>query len=262
MGKRPAARQGSPLWVTTADLPTNAGASILRASQPGPWRMRVSTRSRRVCARCSTRRGWGRPSLRPGRYLRMLLIGYFEGLSSERGIAWRVADSLSLRSFLDLDVTEDLLQITRRCRGRVGWVDVETHEAVFTWVLERLAEAGLVAGKTVGIDTYGEGEGGSVGSARGSTGSKRPGEMKHVTPNRHSRRRRDPATCGRERPGADHVQRSAAIGPRSRSGRCRSQRHQHRTNRNPHGAGRRAYTHWRGRGGIRRLHSRHCRRGG
>ena len=48
----------------------------------------------------------GRPSLRPGRYFRLLFIGYFEGLSSERGIAWRVADSLSLRSFLDLEVTE------------------------------------------------------------------------------------------------------------------------------------------------------------
>ena len=81
----------------------------------------------------------------------MLLIGYFEGLSSERGIAWRVADSLSLRSFLDLDVTErspdhSTLSRTRRL------IDVETHEAVFMWVLERLAEAGLVEGKTVGID--------------------------------------------------------------------------------------------------------------
>ena len=71
--------------------------------------------------------------------------------SSERGIAWRVADSLSLRSFLDLEVTErspdhSTLSRTRRL------IDVETHEAVFTWVLERLAVAGLVVGKTVGID--------------------------------------------------------------------------------------------------------------
>ena len=93
----------------------------------------------------------GRPSLRPGRYFRMLFIGYFEGLSSERGIAWRVADSLSLRSFLDLDVTEaspdhSTLSRTRRL------IDVETHEAVFAWVLERLSEAGLVRGKTVGVD--------------------------------------------------------------------------------------------------------------
>ena len=93
----------------------------------------------------------GRPSLRPGRYFRLLFIGYFEGLSSERGIAWRVADSLSLRAFLDLDVTEappnhSTLSRTRRL------IDVETHVAVFTWVLERLAGAGLVQGKTVGVD--------------------------------------------------------------------------------------------------------------
>ena len=93
----------------------------------------------------------GRPSLRPGRYFRLLFIGYFEGLSSERGIAWRVADSLSLRSFLDLAVTaaapdHSTLSRTRRL------IDLETHVAVFTWVLERLADAGLVRGKTVGID--------------------------------------------------------------------------------------------------------------
>ncbi len=81
----------------------------------------------------------------------MLFIGYFEGLSSERGIAWRVADSLSLRSFLDLDVTEaspdhSTLSRTRRL------IDVETHEAVFAWVLERLSAAGLLRGKTVGVD--------------------------------------------------------------------------------------------------------------
>ena len=86
----------------------------------------------------------GRPSLRPGRYFRLLFIGYFEGLSSERGIAWRVADSLSLRAFLDLDVTEATPNHSTVSRTR-RLIDVETHVAVFTWVLERLAEAGLVA---------------------------------------------------------------------------------------------------------------------
>ena len=93
----------------------------------------------------------GRPSLRPGRYFRLLLIGYFEGLSSERGIAWRVADSLSLRSFLDLDVTEAAPDHSTLSRTR-RLIDVETHVSVFTWVLERLVDAGLVRGKTVGID--------------------------------------------------------------------------------------------------------------
>ena len=81
----------------------------------------------------------------------MLLIGYFEGISSERGIAWRVADSLSLRSFLDLDVTESSPDHSTLSRTR-RLIDVETHEAVFTWVLERVSAAGLVRGKTVGVD--------------------------------------------------------------------------------------------------------------
>ena len=93
----------------------------------------------------------GRRSLRPGRYFRLLFIGYFEGLSSEREIAWRVADSLSLRSFLDLDVTEAAPDHSTLSRTRRR-IDVETHVAVFTWVLERLADAGLVRGKTVGLD--------------------------------------------------------------------------------------------------------------
>ena len=150
MGKKPAARQGSPLWVTTADLPTSAGHPFFerlnRVLDEGGFDAFVEGR----CAVFYASR-MGRPSLRPGRYFRMLFIGYFEGLSSERGIAWRVADSLSLRSFLDLDVTEaspdhSTLSRTRRL------IDVETHEAVFAWVLERLSEAGLVRGKTVGVD--------------------------------------------------------------------------------------------------------------
>ena len=70
----------------------------------------------------------------------------FEGLSSERGIAWRVADSLSLRSFLDLEVTESAPDHSTLSRTR-RLIGVETHEAVFAWVLERLSEAGLVVGK-------------------------------------------------------------------------------------------------------------------
>ena len=150
MGKRPAARQGSPLWVTTADLPTSAGHPFFERLNRVLEEAGFDAFVEGLCAVFYAAR-MGRPSLRPGRYFRMLLIGYFEGLSSERGIAWRVADSLSLRSFLDLDVTEaspdhSTLSRTRRL------IDVETHEAVFTWVLERLSAAGLLRGKTVGVD--------------------------------------------------------------------------------------------------------------
>ena len=93
----------------------------------------------------------GRPGLPPGRYFRLLLIGYFEGLDAERAIAWRAADSFALREFLGLvlpDAPPDHSTISRTRR----LIDLETHEAVFTWMLQRLADAGLVKGKTVGID--------------------------------------------------------------------------------------------------------------
>ena len=93
----------------------------------------------------------GRPSLAPGRYFRLLLVGYFEGIDSERGIAWRATDSLAVRSFLRLgleDAPPDHSTIARTRR----LIDVETHRAIFTWVQQRLVEAGLLKGKTVAID--------------------------------------------------------------------------------------------------------------
>jgi transposase len=93
----------------------------------------------------------GRPSLAPGRYFRLLLLGYFEGLDSERAIAWRAADSLSVRSFLELELQEPTPDHSTISRTR-RLIDLETHRAVFTWVLQRLADAGLVKGTTIGID--------------------------------------------------------------------------------------------------------------
>jgi len=93
----------------------------------------------------------GRPGLAPGVYFRCLLIGYFEGISSERGIAWRVADSLSLRRFLGLNLerpTPDHSTVSRTRRR----LPTDVHERVFTRVLELLAEQGLLHGKTLGID--------------------------------------------------------------------------------------------------------------
>ena len=93
----------------------------------------------------------GRPSLAPGVHFRLQLIGFFEGVDSERGIAWRVADSLSLRRFLGYgldEATPDHVTISRTRR----LLDAETHQAVFAWVLEQLARAGLLKGKTIGVD--------------------------------------------------------------------------------------------------------------
>jgi transposase len=94
----------------------------------------------------------GRPSLAPGLYFRVMMIGFFEGLDSERGIAWRLADSLTLRQFLSIGLDEktpDHVTISRTRR----LINAETHQRIFTWVLERLAQGGLIKGKTIGVDS-------------------------------------------------------------------------------------------------------------
>ena len=93
----------------------------------------------------------GRPSMAPGVYFRLLLIGFFEGLGSERGICWRVADSLSLRRFLNYglgEATPDHVTMSRTRR----LLDEAVHQAVFTFVLTEVARRGMLKGKTIGID--------------------------------------------------------------------------------------------------------------
>ncbi len=94
----------------------------------------------------------GRPSLPPGQYFRIMMIGFFEGLDSERGIAWRLADSLTLRQFLSIGLDEktpDHVTISRTRR----LIRAATHQRIFSFVLEQLAQAGLVKGKTIGVDS-------------------------------------------------------------------------------------------------------------
>src|SRR5215217_3420437 len=93
----------------------------------------------------------GRPSLPPGRYFRMHLVGYFEGIDSERGLEWRCSDSLSLREFLRLGLTEPAPDHSWLSKTR-SRLPLEVHEAVFGWVLQRLAEHGLVKGERIGVD--------------------------------------------------------------------------------------------------------------
>ena len=93
----------------------------------------------------------GRPGIPPGTYFRMLLVGYFEGLESERAIDWRVSDSLALRPFLGFDLTQSTPDHSTLSRIRQR-LPVEVHEDVFTWILKVLSKAGLLKGKTVGVD--------------------------------------------------------------------------------------------------------------
>ena len=103
-----------------------------------------------LCAKFYAKK-MGRPSLPPGVYFRCLMLGYFEGIDSERGIVWRAADSLSLRDFLGIPLGQATPDHSTLSKTRTR-IDVETHREVFTWMLGVLAEHGLLTGKTVGID--------------------------------------------------------------------------------------------------------------
>ena len=93
----------------------------------------------------------GRPSIPPGVYFRMLMLGYFEGLDSERGIDWRASDSLALREFLGYALTERTPDHSTLSRTRRR-LSVEVHQEVFNWILKVLASSELLKGKTLGVD--------------------------------------------------------------------------------------------------------------
>jgi transposase len=103
-----------------------------------------------TCAKFYARKV-GRPSLPPGVYFRCLLLGYFEGIDSERGIAWRAADSLSLRDFLGIPASKPTPDHSTLSKTRKR-IAVEEHQAMFNWVLGVLDGAGLIRGKTIGVD--------------------------------------------------------------------------------------------------------------
>ena len=138
------------MWVATQDLPRSVAhpfyAQWNRVLDAADFDGYVEGVCQRFYADTM-----GRPSLPPGRYFRLLLIGYFEGLDAERAIAWRAADSLRVRSFVGLELHEAAPDHSTISRTR-RLIDVETHQAVFTWCLQRLADAGLVKGTTIGID--------------------------------------------------------------------------------------------------------------
>lgn len=150
MGKRRRRLQQASMWVATQDLPRSAAHPFYTRLNEVLEAAAFDSHVEGLCQRFYAD-GVGRPGLPPGRYFRLLLLGYFEGLDAERAIAWRAADSLSIRDFLGLEVHEappDHSTISRTRR----LIDVETHRAVFTWILERLAAARLVIGKTIGVD--------------------------------------------------------------------------------------------------------------
>jgi len=148
MGKRKS--EQAPLWIPTTELPMSPGHPFyVRLNEI----LDAAGFDRFVEEQCRSFYApvMGRPSLAPGRYFRLLLVGYFEGLDSERGIAWRAADSLAVRHFLGLGLDEAAPDHSTISRTR-RLIDVEAHQAVFTWVQERLVEAHLLRGKTLAVD--------------------------------------------------------------------------------------------------------------
>jgi transposase len=150
MGRRTDRARTPGLWIATNELPVTGGHPFYQRLNQVLDAHGFDDFVEAQCAPFYAAK-LGRPSLTPGTYFRLLLIGYFEGLDSERGIAWRTADSLALRGFLGLGLNEATPEHSTISRTR-RLIDLETHRAVFTWILQVLATADLVKGKTIGID--------------------------------------------------------------------------------------------------------------
>ena len=150
MGTRKQERQ-QEFWIATKDVVEPPGNAFYDRLNKILEEHRFDRKVESFCRKFYKKSRYGRPSMAPGVYFRALLIGYFEGLDSERGIAWRVADSLSLRRFLGFardEQTPDHSTISRT--RRLFWL--ETHQAVFKWVIGILTGEGLIQGQTIAID--------------------------------------------------------------------------------------------------------------
>ena len=148
MGRRRDRQRG--IWLETAGLARGPGHpfydALNRLLREHDFDAFVEERCSRFYARVM-----GRPSLAPGTYFRLLLVGYFEGIDSERGIAWRVADSMTLREFLGYELSDETADHSTLSRTR-RLIALETHQEVFTWILGVLGKSELLRGKTFGVD--------------------------------------------------------------------------------------------------------------
>jgi transposase len=148
LGRRGEQQPG--MWVATTSLPRSAGHPFYSRMNALLAEAKFDEFAEAQCAPYYAET-LGRPSIPPGVYFRMLLVGYFEGLDAQRAIAWRCSDSLALREFLGLGVTKPVpehssLTVTRQR------LPLAVHEAVFARILELAAIKGLLRGKTVAVD--------------------------------------------------------------------------------------------------------------
>jgi len=150
MGTRRRRQRQERLWISHQELAKGPGHPFYKRVNELLETERFDEFAEKECARFYAENN-GRPSVTPGIYFRLLLVGYFEGIDSERGIAWRAADSFGLRQFLGIAIDEHTPDHSTISRTR-RLIDVETHRKVFFWILELLRDQGLLKGKTVGID--------------------------------------------------------------------------------------------------------------
>jgi transposase len=148
LGKRREEQQ--EMWVATTSLPKSVGHIFYRKLNQLLAEADFDHTAERMCEPYYHSH-LGRPSIPPGVYFRMLLVGYYEGIGSQRGIAWRCSDSLSLREFLGVPLTEETPDHSSLTRVR-DRLTLEVHTAVFQWVLALAAKKGLLPGKTAAVD--------------------------------------------------------------------------------------------------------------
>src|SRR6267154_860333 len=148
LGKR--RQKQTSFWVETSQLQVRGRHPFYSRLNEILDRAKFDTYAERLCRKYYATT-MGRPSIAPGVYFRCFLMGYFEGIDSERGIAYRLSDSLSLREFLGMSLEEQTPDHSTLSKTR-RMMNLGTHQAVFRWVLKRLAAEGLLSGKNLGVD--------------------------------------------------------------------------------------------------------------
>ena len=149
LGRRTA--QQSSFWVARHEMPASPGNPFYEKLNALLRREGFDAFVEDLCAPFYAK-NVGRRSIPPGRYFRMLLLGYFEGIDSERGICWRCRDSLSVREFVGLGITDSAPDHSSMTRIRQR-LPLETHHAVFEHLQKLLAKHKLFSGKFLGVDS-------------------------------------------------------------------------------------------------------------
>ncbi len=149
LGKRKHEQQSA--WVATTELPKSPGHPFYKKLNGLLAEAGFDTWLETLCVPYYAAK-MGRESIPPGVYFRMILVGYFEGISSQRGIAWRCSDSRSLAEFLGVPAQKETPDHSSLSRIH-DRLPLEVHEAMFVFVLKLAAEKNLLKGKTVAVDS-------------------------------------------------------------------------------------------------------------